>query len=272
MPLSMDCAHHLGWRSAIRRSGRVQDACSVMFWYTLLKERGMKRWTKSAWIVAISASMLALAAQTQARTQQGNRQSASPQRQAASQQAQSAQPQAASSQQTPSAPAAPPPGVGPTYIIQPGDVLEVQVWKEDQISKTVPVRPDGKISLPLINDVQAAGLTAGQLTADLSEKFKKFISEPQVTVIVTQVNSQRIYVMGEVLRGGTYPLLPGMTVLQGLSDAGGFTPFANPKKIYVLRGDSGKQVKLPFDYNGVVRGKKPEENVPLVAGDTIVVP
>lgn len=231
----------------------------------------MNRWTKSGWIVAISASLLALAGQAQARTQQDNQLAASPQEHAGSQQAQSA-PQAASSQQTPSTPAAPPPGVGPTYIIQPGDVLEIQVWKEQEISKTVPVRPDGKISLPLINDVQAAGLTAGQLTSDLSDKFKKFISEPQVTVIVTQVNSQRIYVMGEVLRGGTYPLLPGMTVLQGLSDAGGFTPFANPKKIYVLRGDSVKQVKLPFDYNGVVKGKKPEQNVPLLAGDTIVVP
>ena len=233
----------------------------------------MKRWTKSVWIVAISACALALAIRTEARIRQDSQQSANPQQQAGSpQQAQGAQAPAANPQQAPSAPAAPPPGVGPTYIIQPGDVLEVQVWKEQEISKTVPVRPDGKISLPLINDVQAAGLTAGQLTDGLSEKFKKFISEPQVTVIVTQVNSQRIYVMGEVLRGGTYALLPGMTVLQGLSDAGGFTPFANPKKIYVLRGDSGKQVKLPFDYNGVVKGKKPEENVPLVAGDTIVVP
>lgn len=175
-------------------------------------------------------------------------------------------------QQASPAQSAPPPGIGATYIIQPGDVLEVQVWKENEVSKTVPVRPDGKISLPLINDVVAAGMTADQLTADLSERFKKFISDPQVTVIVTQVNSQRIYVMGEVIRGGTYPLLPGMTVLQGLSDAGGFTPFANPRKIYVLRDQGRKHEKLPFDYKEVVRGKRPEENVPLVAGDTIVVP
>lgn len=233
----------------------------------------MRRWIKSAWIVTLSASMLALVVQAQARTKAGNQQSGSSQQQSQASQpaASNSKPQSANSAQTQTVPA-PPPGVSHTYVIQPGDVLEVQVWKETEVSKQVPVRPDGKISLPLINDVQAAGLTADQLTADLTEKFKKFISEPQVTVIVTQVNSQRIYVMGEVLRGGTYPLLPGMTVLQGLSDAGGFTPFASPKKIYVLRDEGGKQVKLPFDYNSVVKGKKAEENVPLMAGDTIVVP
>ena len=233
----------------------------------------MNRWSKLALIVPVSAFILALAVQAPARVPQDKQQSGSSQQPGASSpQAASAPPQAAGSSEAQTPPAAPPPGVGPSYIIQPGDVLEIQVWKEQEISKTVPVRPDGKISLPLINDVQAAGLNASQLTAELSERFKKFISEPQVTVIVTQVNSQRIYVMGEVLRGGTYPLLPGMTVLQGLSDAGGFTPFANPKKIYVLRDQGGKQAKLPFDYNGVVKGRKPEENVPLLAGDTIVVP
>ena len=238
----------------------------------------MKRWIKPAWLAILSASMLVLLGDAQA--QYGNQQSGSSQQQAAGSQEQSQssqstasapQAQGANSQQSQGAPP-PPPGVSRTYVIQPGDVLEVQVWKETEVSKQVPVRPDGKISLPLINDVQAAGLTADQLTTDLTEKFKKFISEPQVTVIVTQVNSQRIYVMGEVLRGGTYPLLPGMTVLQGLSDAGGFTPFASPKKIYVLREEGGKHVKLPFDYNSVVKGKKSEQNVPLVAGDTIVVP
>ena len=143
-------------------------------------------------------------------------------------------------QQPPPAPtAARSSAAGPAYVISPGDVLEVQVWKEPDISKQVPVRPDGKISLPLINDVQAAGLTAGALTADISDRLKKFITDPQVTVIVGEVNSQRIYIMGEVARGGTYPLLPGMTVLQGLSDAGGFTAFSNPKKIYILRHVNG---------------------------------
>jgi polysaccharide export outer membrane protein len=225
----------------------------------------MRRWVRLALVVAASASTLVWAGQ--AKTEP-----ASPQAAGNQQPATSAPARPAGSQQAPGSPAASPPGVGHTYVIQPGDVLDVQVWKETEISKQVPVRPDGKISLPLINDVQAAGLTADQLTSDLTDKLKKFISDPQVSVIVAQVNSQRIYVMGEVLRGGTYPLLPGMTVLQGLSDAGGFTPFASPKKIYVLRDEAGKQVKLPFDYNGVVKGKKPEENIPLMAGDTIVVP
>jgi polysaccharide biosynthesis/export protein len=222
----------------------------------------MTRWVRLALIASVSVSIVVWAGRAGAREQAtGSAQSAP-----------NTQRQTGSSQQSQNPPPASPPGIERTYVIQPGDVLEVQVWKETEISKQVPVRPDGKISLPLINDVQAAGLTSDQLTADLTEKLKKFISDPQVTVIVTQVNSQRIYVMGEVLRGGTYPLMPGMTVLQGLSDAGGFTPFASQKKIYVLRDQAGKQVKLPFDYNAVVKGKKPEQNVPLVAGDTIVVP
>jgi polysaccharide biosynthesis/export protein len=175
--------------------------------------------------------------------------------------------QASGSQQSAVSPAA-----SSGYVIEPGDVIEVQVWKEPDVSKSVPVRPDGKISVPLLNDVQAAGLTASVLTANLTEALKKFISDPQVTVIVTQVNSQRIYISGEVSRGGTYPLEPGMTVLQGLSSAGGFTTFANVKKIYVLRQVNGKQVRYPFNYRDVVKGKNTEENIPLQPGDTIVVP
>jgi polysaccharide biosynthesis/export protein len=163
-------------------------------------------------------------------------------------------------------------GASSSYVIQPGDVLDIQVWKEPEVSKQVPVRPDGKISLPLVNDVQASGLTAGVLTGDLTQRLKKFISDPQVTVMVTQINSQRFYVMGEVTRGGTYPLMAGMTVLQGLSGAGGFTPFANPKKIYILRDEGGKQVKYPFNYKEVVKGKNEDENILLKPGDTIVVP
>jgi polysaccharide biosynthesis/export protein len=170
------------------------------------------------------------------------------------------------------APPLPAAGASSSYVIQPGDVLDIQVWKEPEVSKTIPVRPDGKVSLPLVNDIQASGLTAGALTADLTQRLKKFISDPQVTVMVTQINSQRFYVMGEVTRGGTYPLLPGMTVLQGLSGAGGFTPFANPKKIYILRDESGKQVKYLFNYKDVIKGKNQDENIALQPGDTIVVP
>ena len=160
----------------------------------------------------------------------------------------------------------------PNYIIGGQDMLDISVWKEAELSRSVPVRPDGKISLPLLNDVQAAGLTPTQLAAQITDSLKKYVTDPQVTVIVTQINSQRIYILGEVNRAGAYPLLPDMTVLQGLSSAGGFTQFANLKKIYMFRVESGKQVKYPFNYKDVISGKQPDENVVLKAGDTIVVP
>jgi polysaccharide export outer membrane protein len=160
----------------------------------------------------------------------------------------------------------------PNYLIGAQDVLDISVWKEPEVSRTVPVRPDGKISLPLLNDVQAAGLTPSQLAAQLTESLKKFVANPQVTVIVATINSQRIYLMGEITRPGAYPLLPGMTVLQALSSGGGFTPYANLKKIYLLRLESGKQTKYPFNYKEVIGGKNPAQNIPLKAGDTIVVP
>jgi polysaccharide biosynthesis/export protein len=160
----------------------------------------------------------------------------------------------------------------PNYVIGGQDVLDISVWKEAELTRTVPVRPDGKISLPLLNDVQAAGLTPTQLAAQITESLKKFVTNPQVTVIVSQINSQRIYILGEVNRAGAYPLLPDMTVLQGLSSAGGFTQFANLKKIYMFRTENGKQVKFPFNYKDVISGKASDENVVLKAGDTIVVP
>jgi len=160
----------------------------------------------------------------------------------------------------------------PNYMIGAQDVLDISVWKEPEVSRTVPVRPDGKISLPLLNDVQAAGLTPSQLAAQLTESLKKFVANPQVTVIVTTINSQRVYIMGEVIRAGAYPLLPGMTVLQALSSGGGFTQFANTKKIYLLRQENGKQAKYPFNYKEVIGGKNAEQNILLKAGDTIVVP
>jgi polysaccharide export outer membrane protein len=160
----------------------------------------------------------------------------------------------------------------PNYVIGPQDVIEINVWKEAELTRSVPVRPDGKISMPLLNDVQAGGLTPMQLTAQISAALKKFISDPQVTVVVTQINSQRIFIIGEVTRPGAFPLVPGMTVLEALSSAGGFTMFANVKKIYLLRNVNGKQEKYPFNYNDVIRGKTTEGNVPVKAGDTIVVP
>lgn len=158
------------------------------------------------------------------------------------------------------------------YVIGPQDVLDIDVWKEKELTRTVEVRPDGKISLPLLNDIQASGLTPMQLAANITDGLKKFITDPQVTVIVTQINSQRVYILGEVTKPGAYPLLPGMNVLQALSSAGGFTMFANTKKIYVLRQQGGKQQKFPFNYKDVISGKHASQNIVLRAGDQIVVP
>jgi len=158
------------------------------------------------------------------------------------------------------------------YKIGPQDVIRIDVWKEPDISRTIPVRPDGKISLPLLNDVPAAGLTAMELAASLREGLSKFLNNPQVTVTVTEINSRRVYLTGEVLRGGAIPLLPNMTVLQALSSAGGFTQFAKTKDIYVLRTENGKQVKHPFNYKEVIKGKLSEQNILLQPGDVIVVP
>jgi len=158
------------------------------------------------------------------------------------------------------------------FKIGPQDVLRIDVWKETEISRTVPVRPDGKVSLPLLNDVQAAGLTPMQLAGVIAEGLKKYINNPQVTVSVSEINSRRVYVTGEVTRAGALPLQPNMTVLQALSSSGGFTQFARPKNIYILRMEDGKQVKHPFNYKEALDGKKPEQNILLQSGDIIVVP
>lgn len=157
-----------------------------------------------------------------------------------------------------------------SYVIGPDDTLFVSVWKEPDLTATLPVRADGMISLPLLNDVQAAGLTPMQLAASITDKLKKYVSDPRVTVVVTQMNSQRVYVTGEVVHSGALNLTPGMTVLQALSSAG-FTQFANTKGIYVLRSESGQQKKYSVNYKRVVKGEG-NQNILLKPGDTIVVP
>jgi polysaccharide biosynthesis/export protein len=158
------------------------------------------------------------------------------------------------------------------YHIGPQDIVKIDVWKEPEITRTIPVRPDGKISLPLLNDVQAAGLTAMQLAGNIREGLTKFLTNPQVTVTVTEILSRRVYLTGEVSKNGSLPLLPNMTVLQAISGGGGFTQFAKQKDIYVLRVENGKQVKHPFNYKEVIKGKRPEDNIMLQPGDIIVVP
>jgi polysaccharide export outer membrane protein len=163
------------------------------------------------------------------------------------------------------------PVVPPDYVIGADDTLHVTVWKEPDMSATLPVRPDGKISLPLLDDVQAAGMTPMELSTSIKEKLKKYIADPRVTVVVTAMNSQRIFVAGEVNHPGAMALLPHMTMLQALSSAG-FTQFANVKGIYLLRTENGQQTKIPFNYKDVVKGNHPEQNITLKPGDTLVVP
>ncbi len=160
---------------------------------------------------------------------------------------------------------------GPTYVIGPEDVLHIAVWKEADFTATLPVRPDGKISLPLLDDVQAAGLTPKQLAVSVTEKLKKYVADPRVTVVVTSINSKRIFLVGEVMHPGATSMLPNMTVLQALSSAG-LSQFANTKRIYVLRTENGKQRKLPVNYRQLVKGNQIEQNYLLQPGDTIVVP
>jgi polysaccharide export outer membrane protein len=160
---------------------------------------------------------------------------------------------------------------GPSYVIGADDVLLISVWKEPDLTATLPVRPDGNISLPLLNDVLAAGLSPTQLAAAITERLRKFVADPRVTVVVTQINSQKIFVMGEVQHTGAIQLLPNMTVLQALADAG-FTQFANTKGIYVLRTENDQQRKIPINYKRLLKGQAIDQNIMLKPGDTIVVP
>lgn len=156
------------------------------------------------------------------------------------------------------------------YIIGPEDTLQVTVWKEPTLSGTVPVRPDGMISLVLLGDLRAAGMTPMQLSADITQRLKKYIQDPSVSVVVLSVNSQRIFVIGEVGHVGAIPLTAGMSPLQAIAAAGGLTPFANSKHIYILRGTGTNQQKIPFNYKNALKGES-KQDVSLKPGDTIVV-
>jgi polysaccharide export outer membrane protein len=156
------------------------------------------------------------------------------------------------------------------YIIGPQDSLQVTVWKEPTLSGTVPVRPDGMISLVLVGDLPAAGMTPMALSADITQRLKKYIQDPVVTVVVLGVESQRIFLVGEVNKVGPLMLTPGMTTLQAIVTAGGLTQFANSKHIYILRKVAGKDEKMPFNYKQALKGDN--QGVSLLPGDTIVVP
>lgn len=160
-----------------------------------------------------------------------------------------------------------------SYVIGVDDVLNINVWKEPEVSKTVPVRSDGKISLPLAGEVQASGETPQQLEQELSAKLKNYISEPEVTVIVEQIKSQKFNILGQVTKPGSYPLSNSPTVLDAIALAGGFRDFAKQKSIYVLRrAADGTETRLPFNYKDVIKGKNTEQNIRLQPNDTVVVP
>ena len=160
-----------------------------------------------------------------------------------------------------------------SYVIGANDVLAINVWKEPDISRSVPVRSDGKISLPLVGELQAGGQTPRQLEQEITKRLQSYISEPEVTVIVTDSKSQKVNILGMVARPGAYLLTSSTTVLDAVAMAGGFKDFAKQKSIYVLRqAPDGTQNRLPFNYKEVIKGKNPEQNIRLQAGDTVVVP
>ncbi len=158
-----------------------------------------------------------------------------------------------------------------TYIIGADDALQITVWREPTLSGTFPVRPDGKISMVLLGDLPAAGITPTQLSSDISQRLRKFVQEPIVTVQVMAVNSQRIYMIGEVGHVGPIGLSAAMTPLQAIATAGGLSPFANSKHIYILRGTGATQQKIPFNYKQALKGDD-RQGIVLRPGDTIVVP
>ncbi len=159
------------------------------------------------------------------------------------------------------------------FVIGLGDVLQINVWKEPDVSvENVTVRSDGKISIPLVKEVFASGLSPLQLEDVLTQKLRQYINNPVVTVIVLQIRSQRIFIVGNVAASGMLPLEPGLTVMQAIGLAGGVTEFARRKKIFVLREVGGQAQKIPFDYSAVLSGKSPELDFELKPGDTIFIP
>lgn len=160
-----------------------------------------------------------------------------------------------------------------SFVIGPDDVLAVNVWKEPDISRSVPVRSDGKITLPLVGELQAGGQTPSQLQKEIATKLQNYISEPEVTVMVQEIRSQRFNVLGQVAKPGSYLLSNSAKVLDAIAVAGGFRDFAKKKSIYVLRPTAnGGQERLPFNYSNVLKGKNPEQNIELKPHDTVVVP
>jgi polysaccharide biosynthesis/export protein len=160
-----------------------------------------------------------------------------------------------------------------SFIIGNDDLLAINVWKEPDISRSIPVRTDGRISLPLVGELQAAGRTPLQLEQDIADKLRNYIAEPEVTVMVQEIHSQKFNILGQVVKPGSYSLDVATTVLDAIAAAGGFRDFANQKHIYILRQNpNGGESRIAFNYKNVIKGRNPQQNIKLEPSDTIVVP
>jgi polysaccharide export outer membrane protein len=159
------------------------------------------------------------------------------------------------------------------FVIGNDDVLGISVWKETDLTRSIPVRSDGKISLPLVGELQAAGKTPLELEQDITLKLKAYITEPEVTVMVEQINSEKFNILGQVAKPGSYSLTLATTVMDAIATAGGFRDFAKQKGIYILRRSAGgAETKIAFNYKDFIKGKNPEQNIKLEPHDTVVVP
>ena len=159
-----------------------------------------------------------------------------------------------------------------SYRIGPNDILNIFVWKEAELTRDVTVMPDGKITYPLIGEITAQGLTASELKKAIADRLQNFVTAPEVTVVVKESRSQVVYAIGKLTRPGPIALAPGMTVMQALSAAGGFTEWADTKNILIVRREGGKETQLRFNYKEFTSGEKLEQNILLKPGDTVVVP
>jgi polysaccharide biosynthesis/export protein len=160
----------------------------------------------------------------------------------------------------------------PLYVIQPNDVLEIFVWKEPDLTRKVLVRPDGRVSFPLVQDMQAAGISPGELKVQVEKKLSEFLSAPEVTIIVEAINSYRVYVLGKVQRPGAVSIEKPVTVLQALALAGGFQEFARDQEMTVIRTAGNENFTFDFNYRDVIKGKKHEQNILLRSGDVVIIP
>lgn len=160
----------------------------------------------------------------------------------------------------------------PMYVIQPNDLLEVFVWKEPDLTRKVLVRPDGRVSFPLVQDIQAAGISPGELKKQVEQKLSQFLNAPEVTIIVEAIQSYRIYVLGKVQKPGGINVEKAVTVLQALALAGGFQDYAKDQEMKVIRSLGNENIVFDFNYRDVINNKKTEQNIILRSGDVVVVP